>query len=283
MTTPIDPQRIAALIDGRLDATAREQLLRELNASPEGREILADAAYLVEHTGQSADAAVVVKPRSFWQQKAQLAIAAGVVLVVFGLASRFRTPGTLATPQELAPPLRSPTAAVSATELWPLTRGGGVVATANRSVGIRVGALVADLEARPVADSTVPLIAHGIASLLESVPGGDLPARLFRDVGPSTTMEARDEMIRRAELVVGESEVRAGAWLEGVRIASANRDSAFLRNVSARHASSVAKLALAWGASADQVGNLSATIERRPIAFTDLLSSSTQVLQTLGK
>jgi hypothetical protein len=49
-----DPERMAAMLDGRLDAARRAELLAELDASPEDLELLADAAFVLGELGLSA-------------------------------------------------------------------------------------------------------------------------------------------------------------------------------------------------------------------------------------
>ena len=282
MSAPIDPERIAALIDGRLEPVAREQLMRELDASPEGREILADAVHLVRETGQSTKADMVSRPRTSWQRKTHLAIAAGIAIAAIGVVARLRGGPSLESPGEVASSLR-PTSASTALDVWPLMRGGAAAMSTPARVAIRVGALALDLETRAAGDPSAMRITANIAALLESIPVGTAAARQFRELDASASADRHAEAIRGAELVAGSSPVRVGALLEGIRLASESKDSIFFAALSAGRLRAMGTFARESGIPTDQVSAFEAAIQQRPMDWAGVRDGATRLMSALGK
>src|SRR5688572_15254455 len=87
---PIDPERIAALIDGRLSSAEREALLAQLDASPEMFEAYVDAvSAMPEISAESAAAegapaspASQRRPRPFRSYAPAIALAAVLLVAV---------------------------------------------------------------------------------------------------------------------------------------------------------------------------------------------------------
>ena len=241
---PIDPERLAALIDGRLNADERTALLAELEASPEAFEIYNDAVAALRE-GDTASAASITTatpparraPR--WLRAYAPAMALAAVLVIAVALPMMRRGGSsgLEEPRAVAA-LVGP--AGDATTIWQRTpwneSRGPAEALSARARGVRIGARIVDLELLARArDTSTTRIALQLAALLEAIPAGGVAASAYRslaaqgDVSPSG--DALGSAASFAERVAGVLPVRVGAWIEAARIAAAQRNAAFFQSM----------------------------------------------------
>lgn len=250
----IAPERIAALIDGRLDNAGRAALLAELDASPGALEAYSDALAVLRdlESGERAsptpataaidlDRARDARP---WRLAGWVGLAAAATLVVtvtirsrVGGIERFPDTGSMLA-------LVSTSAGVSTpafdTPPWNERRGAANdLAAVSR--GVRIGARIADLEAlrRGANESARVRVAFELAGLLDGIPGGSAAAIPYSDMATSraalSTQDARSAA-ETAETFGGPDEVRLGFWLEAARIAIARQDTGFFHAAPARSA-----------------------------------------------
>lgn len=245
MTGPgLDPERIAALIDGRLPPDERERVLAQIDASPELREAWADALSALGVNTPMPVRAVSRKqllPALRAPQWIGLAAAAVFVVVVTPVVIRQVSARNLPDIGNTVAHLGVRDDSISAflPPVWSTTRGSVTDGRAARARAVRLGAELVTLELRvqqawPWSDQAL-----GIAALLETWPGGGIAATAFRDMaGGSGTpaMVVRQDAAHLAEQVAGTQAVRLGAWLQSARIAAATKDSTFFDATSLRAA-----------------------------------------------
>jgi hypothetical protein len=269
-TVSIDPERIAALIDGKLSDAERAALMAELDASPEAFEVFADAvAALNDDDDESkppavAQAATVFpiasrRPRSRWY--AGIGAIAAALIVIVGLPL-LRGGASATNAQSLVALLDRPNEVVSLTAAAPWTElRGGDDGVAARARAIRIGARMVDLEVLLRSGDTAAAagFARQIGAMLTGIPAGSVAAAAYRTIAdsPTATAEARQTAASVAEQVAGAETVRLGAWLEAARMAAAAQDSAFFVNAPAdRIDSAVPGLPQGSDASFDQLRRL---------------------------
>ncbi len=256
----IDPERLAALADGRLAPREREALLNELAASEEDVEALADlSAVLAELerderqpvAGSGAPPADVVPfrpaaptavPPAQRRRTPWAALAAAAVLVIaVGIGVQRRAGGPpFDAPADLVAQLDPPAAgdAAIAPLIWNGARGTMPLADAARAH--RVGARVFTLElAVARGDTSAGTLAAQVAAQLRDVPGGAPAAAAYaRLVDGSATADARraalDAGWQASAELLGAEPLRRGAWLAGAREAAAARDVAYFRTRAAQ-------------------------------------------------
>lgn len=233
--TSVDPERLAALLDGRLDARARAELLAQIAASDEALGDLADAAGVLlelEKNGGGAASRGATVPRRRWPPSAWLAIAAVFVVAFLApwLALKSR-PSSRAEARvvQLLSARQYPLPAAWAEDPWPRTRGELPMSADARAV--RLGAYLVDFEsAQRAADRRAPIIAARIAGLLEELPAGAALSGPYRDAASqkldtAALRDARTAAVRAA----GVTPSVLGIWVEEARLAAAARDSGYFR------------------------------------------------------
>jgi hypothetical protein len=246
---PIDPERIAALIDGRLSDTERAALLAKLDASPEALEVYADAvAALGDDTGGASHATgggspVVPRSRRPFRNYAPVIALAAVLLFAVALPFMRRTSGAaLETPQTIAALLQPTEETATAWQRTPWSELRGTSdALSPRARGVRIGARIVDLAMLTRArDTAATRVALQIASLLEGIPAGGVAASSYRALADQGAATATESDLRRAasfaEQVAGVDDVRTGAWLEAARMAAVARNESFFASSSVRDA-----------------------------------------------
>lgn len=260
MTGPVDPERLAALLDNRLDPKERDDVLRQLAGSEDAREVFGDAAAVlreIEETDKAGEAGGPEKgaPESAWRRlfrspAFRSALAAAIVIAVV-LPVALRTRGD-----------RSPsvvvmgfTAALSDTSALPSdwnaqpwsARRGADAPLSDTARAIRLGARLADLELSIRARDTMSIaVAEAAASLLAELPVSGPAVTAIRSVGadtgasPAVRLERLSAARRLAEALVARDALDEGSRLEAARIAAYRRDTAFFRAaLSGRDAGSV--------------------------------------------
>jgi len=198
---PLDAERVAALLDGRLSASERELVLAQIAADPEWREVLADAASAVavpagvdvslamplpalqgaprDALDEARRAATTMTTDRRTVRWAPIMLAASVILAVALGTWRFTT----RTASPFLPTENPITVALEeATDLtrdqvtldsrWPRVRALTEVLTA-RAIGVRVGAMSVDMLARsqPKDSATLSGVREELVTTLQLVPG----------------------------------------------------------------------------------------------------------------
>jgi hypothetical protein len=240
----MDPERFAALLDGRLDQTQRAELLAQLAASEEGLEAYADAVAIVgelEPAGRDPGEATY---RADWRRMpawSWVAIAAALagVAVTPWLWTRARSvdredPGRFVSALAMSEgQLRRQWYATP----WPGMRGATQPLTPTARAA-RLGARLVDLEvALRTRDTTVAELTAEITALVEDLPAAGPVAALYRDVGQRAGTGALPQelepLLTRARVaatrLAGADLVQLGAWAEAGRLAAAQRNAAFFR------------------------------------------------------
>jgi hypothetical protein len=273
-TFPIDPERLAALIDGRLDPEARAALLAELDASPEALEAYGDAMAALRDTAEES----AISPgggvsltsqrtsRPFRMYAPVLAIAAVVLIAVaLPFVRGTRGPG-LDDPRAIAALVQRTETAGTLWQrpAWSEVRGPSDALSA-RARAVRIGARIVDLDllAR-TGDPAATRVALQAAALLDAVPAGGVAASAFRALADqdadAMSSDAFGQAVTFAEQVAGVTEVRAGAWLEAARMAASVSDASFFERAriqAARRAiSSLAGLSAPARAALDELDRL---------------------------
>ncbi|HEX8210984.1 MAG TPA: hypothetical protein VF584_12490 [Longimicrobium sp.] len=251
-------ERLAALLDGRLDAHRRDELLTELATSEDDFDAYADAvAITAELEGAAPEttpikAASLVTPIPVAPEVTHTHATPEVTPIHDapsrrrGLAPRWLAVAAVLTGVALAPWLWTRFAAdrglvaVEADALpagwdaspWGITRGAGDGLT-DDARAIRLGVRLVDLElAVRGRDPGTAQLATETAMLLEGISAA-APAGIYHEIArragePAERLEPLLEEGR--ELVpqmAGEEQVKLGAWIESARIAAATRDQTF--------------------------------------------------------
>jgi hypothetical protein len=251
----VDPEQIAALLDGRLDARARAELLARLAQSEAGLEAYADAAATMrelEETHQlpSPGPATAARhgPTRRWPW---LMLAAALILAV-GTSRLWRRPSdaALGSPAQLAVLLESgrpagvPNRVSLAPPAWSTSRGPGGSVTDARALAIRLGARLTDLEVAVRArDTAASSAAADVVRLLGGLRAPSAPlAALYMDVGrraggdPDSLAQQLANVWSETARLAGDDDVRLGAWLEAARFAAARHDARFFAAPTSRTA-----------------------------------------------
>jgi len=243
----IDPERLAALIDGKLSGAERDEVIEQLARSDEAYEVFVDAAGIVRELGtedqrtqiETRDIVPFRPPVAWWRRGSTrfLALAAGLVGIaaVSWTVMRRSTQANAASAWPVAL-LSDDVAGLPAAwndVAWSQTRASTEVLTAD-SRAARIGARLVDLDLslrKP--DQRAATFAEEIASLLDAIPGGAPSAAAYRSIaqrasqGSAPAPEEWADLRASAALVAGETSARLGAWTETARIAALTHDAAF--------------------------------------------------------
>lgn len=243
-----DAERLAALLDGRLDERQRAEAVERLASSDDEFEAFVDAlAVTRELEAEEAAAGVTpLRPRArqrWWQRPGGHWAAVAAVLVGLALLpvlwTRSRAPD-IDDPGRFPALLESRDAGLPAgwdRSPWRTTRGPGDPLTPEARA-VRLGALMTDLEvAVRGRDPRTGEIARKIVALLDGIPGAGFASETYRKVGsrsgepPEQLLPLVDSGREAVRLIEVERVqfVRLGAWAETARIAAARRDAAFFR------------------------------------------------------
>jgi hypothetical protein len=247
----MDAERLAALLDGRLDERRRAEAVARLASSDAELEVFVDALAVTREleAEEAADGVVPLRPaarRPWWRRPgghwaAVAAVLAGLALLPV-LWNRSRGPD-VGDPGGYAALLgggglpagwdRTP---------WGSTRGPGDPLT-EQARAVRVGAAVTDLEVAIASrDPRAAEIADEIDELLGGVPGGSGSAMYYREIGrragegPDRLGPLMEDGRRAAAALLGDTLVAVGAWAEAARLAAARRDDEFFRSAETRFA-----------------------------------------------
>jgi hypothetical protein len=289
MTMPeVDAARLAALIDGRLPPDEREKVLAAIDASPELREVYADA--LAATADPAAESSGVTSGRrtlpSFTPlQWLEIAAAAAVVIAVAPFVARqVLRPGLPAAEVIVAslPVLDDTLAYLFDQPVFGATRGNAETLTPTAR-GIRVGSAITSFEMRRRrADSAASTAALAVATLLEGFPGGTLAANAYRELATTASGASPESASELASQVAGDRILRLGAWLEGARFAARTRNSAYFSH-------SVVRDVVRAAITVDERANTETAARqfeqiatRQPLDWTAVTTAVDDLLRLLG-
>jgi hypothetical protein len=263
MTRPeIDPEKIAALLDGRLSGQEREALLAQLASSPEHVELFTDASVIAHElgiiapaadsapaaqhsssngvrplvaTGTVAGAPTLSTARRRWRPAWSAAVGVALLAVVGTWALKragVREENVPASGALIAGAGSGIPAGWDGTP-WRATRGESAALT-PKARAVRIGARLADLELAVQAGDTVARgIVDDVLVLLDGVPLSGSVAQVYEALRDSVGVAsgAQAVLVQRgydgvAELL-GRPDVTLGTWTETARIAAARKNSEF--------------------------------------------------------
>ena len=247
----IDPEQLAALLDGKLTGAARDEVIAQLARSEEAYEVFVDADGIVRELADQdkpsrapARRASRVRPSWRWWRDGGtrfIALAAGVagVAALSWVWSQRSAGGDASGRWPVA--LLSDGSAGLPTNWndvdWPKTRARTEALTAETRAA-RIGARLVDLEmALRTRDQRAAGFAEELALLLDGVPGGAGGALSYRELarrGTAPAPEDWSETRASTEVLAGQVPARLGAWAEAGRIAALRHDAAFFSSDASR-------------------------------------------------
>ena len=242
-----DAERIAALLDGRLDERQRAEVLAQLASSEEAFDAFVDAAAVAPELMPRGSQASVSGPRlrgrtNGWRRPggrwlALAAVLAGMAVIPWSWARMGRADA--GSGEQFAVLLADAGTGLPKGwdgEPWSTMRGSSD-GLAPRARAIRLGARLVDLElaARAGDRLTTGVTATDVAVLAEGLPAGGVVGAAHRDIArragePATRLGPALAAGRvAAAKLAGEDLVALGAWLEAARIAAARRNADYFR------------------------------------------------------
>jgi hypothetical protein len=234
---PIDRERLAALLDGRLGPADADAVRAELAAADDDTlGAYADAIAIAAQDESARDVAPggTTRARRWWALSASAAIVLLLAVMVMRaprLGTRAETTSVL-EPTTLAAALDA-RATVPTSTAWGSMRGTEPPVAGTRERAARVGALLTDFAlAVQRHDSAANSIASSLGALIGEVAGGRSVAEELGQFasGPArarTPVHAHD-VSNRALGMVDEKVARPAAWIEAARLASSAGDATFL-------------------------------------------------------
>jgi hypothetical protein len=236
-----DPERLAALLDGRLKGREREEAIARLAASDEDFEAYADALAISAELNAEEEGVtpITARPRRALARRwlAMAAVLAGVALAPW-LWTRYTA---RTDPARFAAEIEAGglPAGWDASP-WGATRGPGD-AIAPDARAVRLGARLVDLELAVRARSpAAAALASETAMLLEGIPASGPTATIYREIArrAAEPPEQLEPLLAQGRelvpLLAGVERVELGAWTEAARIAAARGDRDFFESRAAR-------------------------------------------------
>ena len=228
--TPLDPERLAALLDGRLSKADRAAVLDQLATTDEHTlAAFADASAVMEEMRTPGVVPISRRRELGLRPMMIFAAAAAIVVMIVPLA---RNGQSRVNPTRFALAAGRPYAPVTAT-VWSEQRGGSAT-VAPVGTSARIGARISDLIL--FADRNRGIAAQyagDIATMVSNLPlSGDGQARFAalqasladnKSVSTSDIRDAAAAIANSADMRV----VDLGAWLEAARNAAVARDGQF--------------------------------------------------------
>jgi hypothetical protein len=277
----LPPERLDALVEGRLRGADRDAALSQLSRSVDDLELAADMLALAD--AELEDSASPVLPiaaaraKRFGVRRLWIAgaVAAMLTLIAVPIIRKTAAPEPVPSYAEL---VSKDVIGLPAT-WWdqgrpvvrgPATDGGGF------ATGVEIGTLIVDLRLLARTDTTAARpAAERIAALISKVGVATGVAAQYRAMADgkasldAATLDAAERGVRSLAPFVEPDGVSAGAWLRAAWIAATTRDSAFFADpTSAREAESIDRR---LGARA--LGLRAKTQSQRALAWDDLKSA----------
>lgn len=226
----IDPERLAALIDGRLSPSEAAAVRAQLASVDESvQSAFADAVALSRDSQAEGNPPLQLARRRRWRRALPAIPMLAAAAAVFFFVKRSAPETEAYQPGMLAAALPASVSA-PATLPWTATRGHDSE-TADRAIAVRIGVLLVDLELAALRGDTNMTAAFGMAALLQPLPGATAIANEFRQyagaAGSGTDALQRRRMGLEATRVSDSTLVALGAYIEAARLAAASGDSSF--------------------------------------------------------
>jgi hypothetical protein len=280
----IDPERLAALLDGRLSPAEADAVRKQLaTADDDTLAAYADAIAVSAELADTSDRGVVIpiekaRRKRQWATAAVAAAAAVITIFLYGPARR--APGY--------PPAQYASAISSSANLrepvWSVTRGatGGTVEPAR---SVRVGALLTDLELDAKRGDTSKVHARELAALLGNEGSGPVRLSLQGMAEQKSAITAQQvHLIGRQVLnLVDRPRANAGAYLEAARIAALSEDNKFFDQVLPGPLFALKSDSTLDASTKDALRTLEAELSKRPRDTRALGSQLTALLQKLAQ
>ena len=241
-----DDERLSALLDGRLGAHERRELLAHLATSDDDYEVFADTAAFLRAQEEAVRPMWRVAVLVQWPRRQLQLLAAVLAVLILGgaLVWRARVAATAAAvnPVRLAARLEHAEEGLpegwTERPRWPAERGGGTAAVLppeQRAINAaRAGVLLVDLavavEARDAGDTRVlseQVRVRFDAGLGRGGPLHEVSAHAGEPAASLTPQLA--EATERIAGRFGKEPFRLGAWTEAARLAAHRHDEAFFR------------------------------------------------------
>lgn len=239
----IDPERIAALLDGRLSVAEASALRAQLAvADDDTLGAFADAAAIVVEeattsTPRRDERGIVpiasARSRRRWIVPGVASAAAAAVIVAIALRTDAPPTADAYAPWMYAASLPA-SAVLPASPAWGTSRGSGdAVALDKRAV--RVGVLLTDLELETRMGRSSATTALALATLLDGIPGTTASVTALRELAATkgSPLPAKErQAVGRDILGAFDAKLTsAGAYLEAAGIAARSGDDAFFDRI----------------------------------------------------
>jgi hypothetical protein len=236
----VDPERLAALLDGRLSEEERLVTIKQLSQqTDEDLGVLADAAGVLSELESANEKSLIAPPiapqaihatRSRSYLRWPIVLAAGILVAVGATTlmqrSRSRSNAWIAAAPAVATDAAS---LLEANPPWQTYRAGEVALT-PRARATRIGRTLVDLEiARRTTSGTTAHLAAELADLLLGVDGAATAAATYRAMATGQSVSPEIDRATRSTILSTADEygVRAGSWLEATRAAAVAQVEAF--------------------------------------------------------
>jgi hypothetical protein len=282
----IDPERLAALLDGKLSEHEAASVRAELaSAGDDSIAAYADAVAIAAEMGTGATPVIELhqRRRFRWQIPATLAAAAVALIVVNNRLSSSRS----YAPAQFALAL-SASSNATIEPAWSVTRGADDQ-IASGVQAVRLGALLTDLEVTSARGDTAAVRAQtaALARVLESLPGGAPIASSYEAIATRagaaipTSTERRD-LGKSALDLVSPSDAAMGSVAEAIRIAALARDEAALTKLVSSAKDLRGESAARVPAASQAADSLVSLLNARPHAPDLIRDAATNLLRLVA-
>ncbi len=292
MTPPPTPdaEQLAALIDGRLNATQAQAVREQLAlADQDSIDALVDSIAIAgELRANGAGDSIVHLPdrvaarrtRSTWIWGG-MAAAAAAAFVFVSVKSNSRT--------SAQDPLSGYVASLGAASNtggdtpWSEMRGGSGALT-DRARAARIGVLLAQLELGRTRQDDVVTTERALAALIRDLPGQSRAADILSPAAPRTQQARDDEMkfaTQSALVSVDSALSRSAAYVEFARLAAQNKQLVFFDRFGARDLDALRAHKLMDATMHGAVDSLSAAIASQPRDMSAIGRHAATVLRVL--
>lgn len=229
----IDPERLAAMLDGTSSASERDALLRALAQSPEELDAYADAAAALEGLNEPvAERADLPSRQSVpsrrWRNwgglaAAALVVTAGAVMLRQGSGGD-ADPARRLIESELALPTQW------SSQTWGSARGIGASVTPDVRAA-RAGVLYADLIMASRDGTRADSIANTLAALIDDVPGSAATVSILHSwsTGSASSQDRATTLQASLASLVSRERFTEAVWLESARVAALAHDAEYLK------------------------------------------------------
>jgi hypothetical protein len=283
---PIDPERLAALIDGRLSDTDAAAVRAQLALTDdETLASFADAmAVSTELNPPSASSdATPIGGHKRWRWFIPTVVLAAATLMAVVLVRPGRLTGSY-LPAELVAAV--PVAGSAPAAVWGATRGASPTMS-PRARAVRVGARLADFEVEVRRGDTTKAAAREILELLDQVSGASSALAGLRSYtmvsGAALSASQRTALGRQAMELGGPTFAKVGTYLEAARLATAVGDVGFFDRFATETLSPVERDSRLDSSIRSSLQQLEVLVNARPRDAVAIHQAVTQLLLVLTR